>query len=86
MFDSFIKDYFPLSEISNNKRSIALTANPTTLSDTRVEIECNEFLPKVYDTWSLIHQLSTYTIHFRGIYDYYRYEMLEINKDIILID
>lgn len=45
--------------------------------DTRIDLECREFLPEVYDTWTLVHKLSTDTTHFREIYDLYKYERSE---------
>lgn len=48
--------------------------------DTRVQMECREFLPDVYDTWTDLHTLSTETTCFRDIYDRYQYERSEDQK------
>ena len=74
MSNNLFKSYFSSSDISSNDQ-IQKTYTP--LSDTYVNIECKEFLPEVYDTWSFIHKLSTDTIHFREIYELYKYERSE---------
>ncbi|CAF0719607.1 unnamed protein product [Adineta steineri] len=53
------------------------TNNSIVSTDTHIEIECKEFLPEVYDTWSYIHKLSKDTINFHEIYDSYKYERSE---------
>ena len=70
MYNNLHKYFFP----SNEQQS-----TPTIIPsfDTRIEIECKEFLPEVYDTWSYIHKLSKDTTHFREIYDLYKYERSE---------
>jgi len=73
MYNNLYKYFFSSSDISNNPQST--TINPS--FDTRIEIECKEFLPEVYDTWSYIHKLSTDTTHFKEIYDLYKYERSE---------
>jgi hypothetical protein len=68
MFNNLIKNY-----ISNHEDSTT-TINPLVSTDTRVEIECQQFLPEVSDTWTSIHKLSADTTRFREIYDLYKYE------------
>jgi hypothetical protein len=68
MFNNLIKNY-----ISNHEDSTT-TINPLVSNDTRVEIECQQFLPEVSDTWTSIHKLSADTTRFREIYDLYKYE------------
>jgi len=68
MSTNFLKYIFP----SNNEEMQIIQP-----SDTRIDLECKEFLPEVYDTWSFIHKLSTDTTHFREIYDLYKYERSE---------
>ncbi|CAF0874657.1 unnamed protein product [Rotaria sordida] len=78
MFNNLINYCFPSTDILNDdEQSTVTTIHPIVLSDTRIEIECKEFLPEVYDTWSLIHKLSTNTINFREIYNLYKYERSE---------
>jgi len=67
---NLLQDFFSLS---NNKQSKTIIPS----SDTRIDIECKEFLPEVYDTWSFIHKLSTDTTRFHEIYDLYKYERSE---------
>jgi len=69
MYNNLQKYFFP----SNNQQSTTIIPS----FDTRIDIECKEFLPQVYDTWSYIHKLSTDTTYFREIYDLYKYERLE---------
>jgi hypothetical protein len=75
MFNNLIKYYFPSSNIPDNEEST--TINPIFSTDTRVEIECKEFLPEVYDTWSFIQKLSTDTTRFHEMYNLYKYERSE---------
>ncbi|CAF3069682.1 unnamed protein product [Rotaria sp. Silwood2] len=77
MFNNLINYCFPSTDILNDDEQSTTTTNPIISSDTRIEMECKEFLPEVYDTWSLIDKLSTNTINFREIYDLYKYERSE---------
>jgi hypothetical protein len=76
MFNSLIQYCFPRSDIPNDEE-FPTSINPLVSSDTHIEIECKEFLPEVYDTWSFIHKLSTDSTRFREIYDLYKYERSE---------
>lgn len=76
MFNSLIQYCFPRSDIPNDEE-FPTSINPLVSSDTHIEIECKEFLPEVYDTWSFIHELSTDSTRFREIYDLYKYERSE---------
>ena len=69
MFNNLLKNNFSLSE-----QHSSTTINPSLSTDTRVEIECQQFLPEVSDTWTFIRQLSTDTTRFREIYELYKYE------------
>ena len=70
MFNNLIKNYFS----SSDGEELSST------TDTRLEMECKEFLPEVSHTWSLIHKLSTDTTHFHEIYDLYKYERSETQQ------
>ncbi|CAF1151356.1 unnamed protein product [Rotaria sp. Silwood1] len=84
MFNNLINYCFPSADILTDDEQ-SLTTNPIVSSDTRIEMECKEFLPEVYDTWSLIDKLSTNTLNFRDIYDLYKYERSE-NKQRYYFD
>jgi hypothetical protein len=71
MSTNFLKYIFP----SNNEEMQIIQPY-----DTRIDLECKEFLPEVYDTWSFIHKLSTDTTHFHEIYNLYKYERSEIQQ------
>lgn len=75
MYNNLLNYCFPTSS------DISTTTTPVNPSfDTRIDIEYQEFLPEVYDTWSFIHKLSTDTARFREIYDLYKYERSETEQ------
>lgn len=80
MFDNLIKYCFPSIFVLNDEPSTE-TTTPVVSSDTRIDIECREFLPEVYETWSFIHELTKGTIRFREIYDLYKYEHIESKRN-----
>ena len=69
MSNNFLKTFFSSSD-HEELPNIQST-------DTRIDFECKEFLPEVYDTWKIIQKLSMDTTHFREIYDLYKYERSE---------
>ena len=72
-FNIFLFHWLTTTAKLNDEES-AIAATPMLSIDTRVEKECREFLPEVYDTWAFVQKLSTDTTRFREIYDLYKYE------------
>ena len=75
MFQNLLQRWFSSSDASDPDESTSI--EPVYPMDTRVQMECREFLPEVYDTWADLQTLSSDMTRFRDIYDCYQYERSE---------
>ncbi|CAF3467251.1 unnamed protein product [Rotaria socialis] len=75
MFNNLFNYCFPPIDIDEDAQLTSTTRMVP--FDTRIEMECKNFLPEVDETWSLIRQLSKDVVQFREISHAYKYEHSE---------
>jgi hypothetical protein len=74
---------FVSSSTSNDHDKINGTIDGLSLpTDERLTMECRTFLPNVFDTWMYIERLSIDTARFRHIYELFRYERIEQQRQV----